>query len=120
MNNIYGGDGKQTFALPDLRGRFAIGAGAGPGLSNRQEGSRGGQESVNLFTDNLPAHTHPANYTSGITVQSAISGAANSNSPSEGYFPGQVNDVNGDPIKLYSNQGGVVPRSVEVNVSVSA
>ena len=40
----YGGDGRTTFALPDLRGRTAIGAGQGPGLTARRQGERGGTE----------------------------------------------------------------------------
>lgn len=42
---IYGGDGRTTFALPDLRGRTAIGEGTGPGLSERPLGARAGTES---------------------------------------------------------------------------
>lgn len=42
---IYGGDGRTTFALPDLRGRMMVGEGTGPGLSNRRQGERAGSES---------------------------------------------------------------------------
>lgn len=55
---IYGGDGRTTFALPDLRGRAPIHTGQGPGLTNRQIGSRGGAESVTLNTQEIPAHSH--------------------------------------------------------------
>lgn len=54
----YGGNGQTHFALPDLRGRTAIAAGAGPGLTNRPLGQQVGAETVTLTTDNLPAHTH--------------------------------------------------------------
>lgn len=54
----YGGDGVNTFALPDLRGRFPINAGAGPGLESKQIGQKGGVESVTLSTAQLPAHNH--------------------------------------------------------------
>jgi len=56
----FGGDGRSTFALPDLRGRVAIGAGQGPGLSNRSVGQQVGAETVTLTVDQLPAHTHTA------------------------------------------------------------
>lgn len=54
----YGGDGRSTFALPDLRGRVPMHAGRGPGLTERREGQKGGVESVTLTQSNLPAHTH--------------------------------------------------------------
>jgi microcystin-dependent protein len=59
LGTIYGGDGRTTFALPDLRGRIPIHAGAGPGLTNRSLGARGGAEKVTLTTNQLPAHSHP-------------------------------------------------------------
>ena len=59
LGTIYGGDGRTTFALPDLRGRVPVHAGQGPGLSERRLGSKGGTESVTLTTNQLPSHTHP-------------------------------------------------------------
>jgi len=58
LGTTYGGDGRSTFALPDLRGRVAINAGQGPGLSDRQLGERGGQETVTLTALQMPTHTH--------------------------------------------------------------
>ena len=55
---IYGGDGRTTFALPDLRGRAPIHAGTGPGLSTYNLGSRGGVETVALTTAQMPSHNH--------------------------------------------------------------
>ncbi|WP_369983015.1 phage tail protein [Thalassolituus sp.] len=54
LGTMYGGDGRTTFGLPDLRGRVAVNAGQGPGLSNYIQGHRAGQESTN----EVPAHTH--------------------------------------------------------------
>lgn len=54
----FGGDGRTTFGLPDLRGRVALHAGAGPGLSDRSLGSAGGTESEALSVAQLPAHGH--------------------------------------------------------------
>lgn len=59
LGTTFGGDGRTTFALPDLRGRFAIGAGNGPGLTPRVLGARGGSETVTLTTNELPSHNHP-------------------------------------------------------------
>ena len=59
LGTTYGGNGTTTFALPDLRGRFPMHFGNGPGLTQRQIGERSGFESSTLTTANLPAHTHP-------------------------------------------------------------
>jgi len=58
IGTIYGGDGRTTFALPDLRGRVPLGKGNGPGLSNYPLGVRGGSESTVLKSSNLPSHNH--------------------------------------------------------------
>ena len=63
IGTTYGGDGQSTFALPDLRGRVAIGQGQGAGLSNYAIGQTGGVESVNLTTQTMPAHNHFVNGT---------------------------------------------------------
>ncbi len=68
LGTIYGGDGETTFALPDLRGRLPIhaGAGAGPGLSPRALGSRAGQQSETLTVNQLPSHTHALQASTGL------------------------------------------------------
>ncbi|MCA9706732.1 MAG: phage tail protein [Myxococcales bacterium] len=58
IGTAYGGDGQTTFALPDLRGRLAMGSGAGAGLSPRPLGQKGGEEQVTLTTAQIPAHAH--------------------------------------------------------------
>jgi microcystin-dependent protein len=59
FGTIYGGDGRTTFGLPDMRGRVPIHAGSGPGLTPRQIGRKGGAENVTLTVNELPSHTHP-------------------------------------------------------------
>ncbi len=58
LGTTYGGDGRVTFALPNLQTRAAIGRGAGPGLTNRTQGVNGGLASVSLAASHLPSHTH--------------------------------------------------------------
>lgn len=53
IGNYYGGDGRTIFALPDLRGRAALGAGAGPGLTNRQLAQKGGEETHTLTSEEI-------------------------------------------------------------------
>ena len=60
LGTTYGGDGRSTFALPDLRGRFPMHFGASPGLTPRQQGESAGTESVTLTTAQLAAHSHPS------------------------------------------------------------
>ena len=58
IGTIYGGDGQTTFGLPDLRSRIPIHRGAGPGLSGRVLGERGGTEDVTLTLNQMPSHSH--------------------------------------------------------------
>lgn len=58
LGTVYGGDGRTTFGLPDLRGRIPIHQGTGPGLSERRIGAKAGAEQVTLTTNQLPSHTH--------------------------------------------------------------
>lgn len=58
IGTIYGGDGRTTFALPDLRGRAALHTGTGPGLSPRPIGQRTGTQGNVLNVLNLPPHNH--------------------------------------------------------------
>jgi microcystin-dependent protein len=60
LGTTYGGNGQTTFALPDLRGRVAIGPGQGPGLSNRLLGEASGEETVTLNMEQMPRHAHMA------------------------------------------------------------
>ena len=59
LGTIYGGDGRTTFGLPDLRGRIPVHTGTGPGLTPRQIGYRGGVEQITLSKNELPVHGHP-------------------------------------------------------------
>lgn len=59
LGNAYGGDGRTSFALPDLRGRVPVHFGTGPGLTPRQIGQRYGRETVTLTVDEIPSHNHP-------------------------------------------------------------
>ncbi len=58
LGTTYGGDGRSTFGLPDLRGRSAVGHGHGPGLSQFILGQQAGSETTTLSASNLPVHNH--------------------------------------------------------------
>jgi len=58
VGTIYGGNGLNTFALPNLQDRAPMHHGQGPGLSLRDIGEEGGVESVTLLESEIPAHSH--------------------------------------------------------------
>jgi len=58
LGTIYGGDGRTTFGLPDLRGRIPIHAGNGPGLTSRSLGAKSGVENATVSGNQLPPHSH--------------------------------------------------------------
>ena len=66
LGTTYGGDGRTTFGLPDLRGRLPVHAGTGPGLTQRRLGERSGVEQVTLSTTELPSHGHAVRGNSGV------------------------------------------------------
>lgn len=59
IGTTYGGDGEETFALPNIQSRAPIHQGPGPGLTSRTLGEMAGVESVTLTTQQIPVHTHP-------------------------------------------------------------
>lgn len=79
LGTNYGGDGRTTFGLPEMRGRIPIHQGSGPGLSPRLLGAKAGQEKVTLTVNQLAAHTHSAQCTDG---------AGTSNSPQGNIWAG--------------------------------
>lgn len=74
LGTTFGGDGRTTFALPNLNGRMPIHVGQGPGLPNYADGQFGGTTTMQLTTSNLPSHTHSAR-------MRAFSGAGNTVQP---------------------------------------
>lgn len=108
LGTMYGGDGRVSFGLPDLRGRCAIHHGQGPGLSPHNQGTKGGHEEFTLNANQLPSHSHTAtlfgepSQTLQQDMQGRLLGAF------EGYTDPQPNDANramhADSVKL-ANSG---------------
>lgn len=71
MGTTFGGDGRTTFGLPELRGRTAVHPGTGPGLSNIRWGDRGGNETTTLLLANLPNHSHTGTLNVGDAADSS-------------------------------------------------
>jgi microcystin-dependent protein len=115
LGTTYGGNGIQTFALPDLRGRVPISWGQGPGLSSYNLGEQGGVQSVTVLPSQLPIHNHALNANTGVPTLGPPSGNVLSQGPA----------ISGNPTLWYaasanavmnaaaiSNVGGTQPISV--------
>lgn len=110
IGTTYGGDGRTTFALPDLRGRVPVGTGKGPGLTPCSLGDKSGVERVTLIQSEMPAHGHQGKG----TVKGHFtppSGGANSYNPSDSTFSGSVGN------NVYTNKAPNVEMA-QGNVSV--
>ena len=68
LGATYGGDGRSTFAVPDLRGRVALGYGQSPNTSHYALGQRGGSETNTLNVTQMPVHNHGAQATVNVAV----------------------------------------------------
>lgn len=94
LGTTFGGDGRTTFGLPDLRGRSMVHVGNGPGLDVVHWGERGGRDSVTLTSANLPAHNHPIINGTGpgmVSVHTAtvvnVGTGSTLNEPDNGTYP---------------------------------
>jgi microcystin-dependent protein len=96
IGTTYGGDGQETFAMPDLQGRLPIHAGTGPFGITYQLGEKDGVESVTLTVNQIAAHTHP---------MLASTGPGSANSP-EGNLTGEQ-----ATISLYIQDNAASPLS---------
>lgn len=82
LGTTYGGDGRTSFGLPDLRGRVVMHSGSGPGLSPYNLGQHGGVESVTLNQNQIPSHTH----TDQVNGASPVGRGQNSKTPEGTYW----------------------------------
>jgi microcystin-dependent protein len=81
LGTTFGGDGRSTFALPDLRGRAPLGFGQGPGLTDHPLGDAGGSENVTLLVPEIPQHAHPVSLASLTAAARCRNAAGNQQTP---------------------------------------
>ena len=92
LGTTYGGDGRATFGIPEMRGRSPLHWGAGPGLYPRQMGQFGGYQQISLTLHELPTHNHTATFApSGAARLEASPNDATSDVPTDGAYLGKVN-----------------------------
>lgn len=96
LGTTYGGDGRTTFGIPDLRGRVQIGQGTGAGLTPRNLGDQGGEEAVTLTVNQIPAHTHPALATTNTATSDSPTGRILANVSADGPDPKIYSSANGN------------------------
>lgn len=111
LGTTYGGDGRTTFGLPDLRGRAAIQQGSGPGLPNYSLGQRGGAETHTLIPGELPPHSH-------IVQINANSSSGSENSPA-GNFIAAHNGAFSEDATAGAKLEGLVTNNTGGNLSHS-
>ncbi|OYW73769.1 MAG: hypothetical protein B7Z37_20265 [Verrucomicrobia bacterium 12-59-8] len=104
LGTVYGGDGRNTFALPDLRSRIPLGAGSGPGLTPVEMGEIGGAETTTLGINQMPAHSHAVSV--GATTATATSQSPN------GLVPAVTYDSLGANVTAYGPADGTAALAV--------
>ncbi|MFK7748296.1 MAG: phage tail protein [Kordia sp.] len=107
LGTTYGGDGRTTFALPDLRGRTAIQPGTGPGLSTIKLGQRGGAEYHTLTISQMPTHNHSGSMSvSNVAGDDDVPGNTASIGASEIFVESAPNTNLANGSVVTSNTGG--------------
>ena len=84
LGTQYGGNGTQTFGLPDLRGQVVLHRGQSGGTSNYVQGQRGGSETTTMTQATMPAHTHATTFAPTANL-SASNVNGTTNTPTAGY-----------------------------------
>jgi microcystin-dependent protein len=105
LGTIYGGDGRTTFGLPDMRGRIPLHAGTGPGLSERRLGSKGGSENETITTNQLASHTHDFNAVTTAGTGDSPAGKMTATPPTARLYRATAPNVNFNSNSI-SNTGG--------------
>ena len=90
IGNYYGGDGRTTFALPNLVGRIAISQGQGGGLSNYTIGAQVGSATASVSQQQMPSHVHPVQLGVKTSTNSTAAPSATSNVVIDPSFNGFV------------------------------
>jgi microcystin-dependent protein len=116
IGTTYGGDGVQTFALPDLRGRVAVGVGTGPGLPSVELGEVMGTESNTLTQSNLAAHTHIVVGSGSVPVNGTFNVTMNVSTSTGGSNPeGQYLGTDGSGSGVYATTASAPTDTLNAN-----
>jgi microcystin-dependent protein len=119
LGTTYGGDGRTTFALPDLRGRTPIHAGHGPGLSSRALGQQGGEENHTLTLSEIPPHAHSLRGDSRVASTDSPSNAAPARNAGGIPSYGDSLDVTMNGNAIQSTGGGLPHNTMQPYLTVN-
>ena len=123
IGTTYGGNGRTTFDLPDLRGRAPIGQGQGNGLTSRIMGEQIGIEDITLSTAQMPIHSHAAETTiSGSSVTAklkASSAEGTTNVPLNNYLA-KPSNIGLQSINMYDSSADIEMASDAIEIDLSA
>lgn len=119
LGTNYGGNGVQTFGLPNLSGRVPIGAGQSPGTSTYVIGETAGSENVTLLLNNLPAHSHQATAEATVVMQQSTAAATQKTPTATSVLASPTGSYGGDAVdvKLYAPAPGTT--SIPANLALS-
>ncbi|WP_298373284.1 tail fiber protein [Azospirillum sp.] len=109
LGTFYGGDGKNTFQLPDLRGRSPIGTGLGPEGISYQIGNKAGAETVTLTLAQTPSHSHAV----------AVSNQPGETNDNTNAFLAQVVPVLNQPVTMYTTATPTVALNGGTTITVA-
>ncbi|MEM9835032.1 MAG: tail fiber protein [Bacteroidota bacterium] len=112
LGTIYGGDGRTTFALPDLRSRVPIGEGNGPGLFNVNQAQNLGSETNTITNLQMPTHNHQAVISGSVRAPINTGTPNDSDDPSGQYFQAATDDT-------YSESPNTSLARLNLNVSAT-
>jgi microcystin-dependent protein len=115
LGTTYGGDGKSTFALPNLQGSAPMAAGQGPGLTLRNLGESGGEQNVTLIATQMPSHTHTAQADAAgggnaVPTNNSWGASGGRGRPAAPYAPSSTSNVQMSP-NATSITGGNLPHN---------
>ncbi len=129
LSNIYGGDGRTTFGLPNLKGRVAVSQGQSPGGYNRSLGQTFGSDIMTLNDNNLPAHTHSVHENQAdqtVTIGSSTASIkasttqATKNKPTGNYWAKGRDEADATVVTNYADSHDTTMASDAVEVTMAA
>jgi microcystin-dependent protein len=106
LGTTYGGDGRSTFGLPDLRGRFPMHSGTGPGLRSHPLGQKAGTFQITLNNTQLPSHSHTGKIRASATPADSSDPAGNSPGMAPAYSTADATEDQREGTVQTDNTGG--------------
>jgi len=111
LGTYYGGDGKSTFALPDLQGSAPMHQGQGPGLSERFLGEQAGEQFVTLITSEMPVHTHTLGDSTKPATEASPDGQYVARGAGVGMYDTNVQPTTNLDLQALALTGGSLPHN---------